>query len=214
MRASIVVSFALLTINTSIAHAQQVTPDWLRATGEVCGGALSAEMRGEISTGILKSLLGITAGGDGSLRIGDVRTLLQEFEDNDKREAYQDYTKCLLTVLNVVAAPAGTAPEEVVFDADFVPAEPEFVKSGQRFVMSQNQVVAINNMNLMLLLKGFQETRGTPRVILTISSLVGQKQYSETIYLAEAWHVANCSILPYEIDEARNRASIYLTCSD
>ena len=143
---------------SSNALSQTVKEEWLRQAGITCGGGQSVDVEGNFDAAILKKLRAASVEGSGSYNAAELKALLEQFGENEKSATYQNYIKCLLTVMDIATSASDLPRAKVVLDGPAAPAEMLVVKHGQKFTMKEGDTVAVLDARIVLTLNQVEET--------------------------------------------------------
>ena len=200
-------------IIVSKISAQTVTESWLRQAGITCGSGLSVEMQGELGAAIFRRLKAGTIEGGGSFSKSHTETLLNQFKQDEKREAYVHYINCLTSIMNSATNASGLPPKEVVLDSPIAVANLEAVKRGQRFVLVPGDTIAVRDYSLIFTLQRMRDYQNKAYIYFTWSNSHTEQQATSHVYQSQLIKFEEkCNITPYKVDVENNQVSFLSNC--
>ena len=200
-------------IIVSKVSAQTVTESWLRQAGITCGAGLSVEMQGELGAAIFRRLKAGTIEGGGSFSKSHTEALLNQFKEDETREAYINYINCLTSIMNSATNTSSLPPKDVVLDSPIAVANLEAVKRGQRFVLLPGDSIAVKDYSLIFTLQYMRDYQKKSFIYFTWSNSQTEQQATSHVYQSQLIKFGEkCNITPYKVDVENNQVSFLSNC--
>lgn len=197
--------------------AQSVDISWLQQASVSCGGGLNLEVQGEFEAAVVKRLRLAAGEAEGSYRQSDVEKLLAQFAAEQKQPVYQDYIKCLLTLMQSASSIAGLPSREVELTSSVAVEPLEPVRRGQRFAMAAGDVVAIRDFSMIFTVHEVSDSasqNGRPYIYYTWSnSETGREAKNQYVYQGDLIKIEeDCHLVPYKINLEGRQVSLLTNC--
>lgn len=213
----IVVSLVMGIIGGA-SSAQTVSENWLKQVGVTCGGGISEETKREVEEKVRESLALTTSDTETKVfKAEDVQNLLSAFSDERKGEAYSQYVKCIVSVINASASSAseteGKDISDISLDAPPQPEDIQVVSGDVNLTVKPGDFFGLRTEDLMFFVQDIGEWG---------NEIVLYYEYTDIEYGRNIDGKAtegriidprnDCAVIPYRIDLENKIASIRVKC--